>query len=130
MREVRGGLHRVSLMIERMGCGLGGVLALRAILPDQDIFVKRPWTRFWVLKARAVFKANAIPNSRQKLRRLQSPLAQEIRRVPSRSAQKRGGKRRYQGSRYQQSDRQAHPSQPSAQATSSDLSCSWTCRFF
>ena len=67
---------------------------------------------------------------RQTIRRLQSPLAQKVRRIPPQSPQERRIKRRHQRPRHRQPDRQAHPSEPGTQAASSYLPCSWSCMFF
>lgn len=53
---------------------------------------------------------------RQTIRRLQSPLAQKVRRVPPQPPQECRIKRRHQRPGHGQPDRQAHPSQPGAQA--------------
>lgn len=61
--------------------------------------------------------------NRQGLGCLPRPVAREVGRVPSRSAQERRVQRRCQGSRHQQPDRQAHPGQPGPQAAPPHIPC-------
>jgi len=67
--------------------------------------------------------------NRQTIRRLQSPLAQKVRRIPARPPQKCRSKRRHQRPRHRQPDCQAHPGQPGAKAETSYIPCSRSCKF-
>ena len=67
------------------------------------------------------------PSHRQTIRRLPRPLAPKVRHIPALAPQERRSKRRHQGPGHRQPDRQAHPSQPSAQAASSHVPCAWSC---
>merc|ERR1712000_213320 len=62
--------------------------------------------------------------SRQGFRRLQGPLASQVRRLPPRSPQERRSQRRHQGPRYQQPRRQAHPGQSGTKAATTHIPCS------
>lgn len=62
---------------------------------------------------------------RQRIRRDQSTLAAEVMPVPAGPAEERGGQRGYQGLGHVESDRQAHPGEPGAQAEEKDVQGSW-----
>jgi len=77
-------------------------------------------------------EAVALPSSgvltldilhRQAVWRLSRPLARQVGRVPARLAQERRVQRRCQGSGHGKPDRQAYPSQPGPQATTTDIPC-------